>query len=35
MKKLKAIKENGDINEQENKLVEYILKGLNALMSHN
>lgn len=32
MKKIKAIKENGDIDEQDNKIVELILKGVNILM---
>lgn len=32
MKKIKAIKDNGDIDDQDNKLVELILKGVNILM---
>lgn len=32
MKKIKQIKENGDIDEQDNKIVELILKGVNILM---
>ena len=31
-KKAKQIKENGDIDQEENKIVEQILKGVNILM---
>ena len=32
MKKINQIKKNGDIDEEENKIVELILKGINILM---
>tara|TARA_B110000285_G_scaffold234272_1_gene310633 strand:- start:3009 stop:3251 length:243 start_codon:yes stop_codon:yes gene_type:complete len=31
-KKIRQIKANGDIDEEDNKLVEVILKGVNILM---
>jgi len=31
-KKMKKIKENGDIDEEENKIIEAILKGINILI---
>jgi len=31
--KIKKIKQNGDIDEEENKIVEQILKGVNVLMN--
>ena len=33
LKKLKQTKQNGDIDEEENKIVEQILKGVNLLMT--
>ena len=32
LKKLKVIKENGDISEEDNKMVEYLLKGINVVL---
>ena len=32
MKKIKQLKNNGDIDESDNKIVELILKGVNILM---
>jgi len=31
-KKMQKIKENGDIDEEENKIIEAILKGINVLI---
>jgi hypothetical protein len=33
MKKIQQIKENGDIDQGENKIVELILKGINIILS--
>ena len=33
MKKIKQIKENGDIDQEENKIVELILKGINIVLA--
>ena len=35
LQKLKAIEANGDIDEEENKIVELILKGINILMARS
>ena len=35
MKKLKQIKNNGDIDSEENKIVELLLKGINVILIYS